>query len=87
MAGEPNPAPAPCPLATRLIYCTMISDREIWQAAGGMIKRYGADAASEAAMRADEMLDDGDIDGCAVWRRIMLAVEGLSGMEPGGEVN
>ena len=65
----------------------MISDREIWQTAGAMIKRYGADATAEAAMRADEMLDDGDIDGCAVWRRIMLAVEGLSGMEPRGKVN
>ena len=65
----------------------MISDREIWQAAGAMIKRFGEDAATEAAKRADELLDKGDTDGCAVWRRIMLAVEGLSGMEPSGKVN
>ena len=28
----------------------MITDREIWQAANAMIKRYGEDAAGEAAM-------------------------------------
>ena len=31
----------------------MISDREIWQAAGAMVKRYGQDAATEAEFRAD----------------------------------
>ena len=36
-----------------------------------MVKRYGQDAATEAAMRADQLLDEGDMDGCAVWRRIM----------------
>ncbi len=65
----------------------MISDREIWQAAGAMIKRYGEDAATEAAMRADELLAEGDADGYAVWKRIIQAVEGLAGMEPGGKVN
>ncbi len=65
----------------------MISDREIWQTAGVMIKRYGEDAATEAAKRADELFDEGDVDGCAIWRRIVGAVEGLSGTEPKGKVN
>jgi hypothetical protein len=30
-----------------------------------------------AAGRADELLDDGDIDGAAVWRRILAAIEEL----------
>jgi len=34
-----------------------------------------------AAMRADEMLDMGDIDGKAVWLRIMNAVEELGAEE------
>ena len=34
----------------------MISDREIWQAAGVMVKRYGEDAAKEAEFRADALL-------------------------------
>ena len=51
----------------------MISDREIWQAAGAMIKRYGEDAATEAASRADELLVEGDAEGYAIWRRIIEA--------------
>ena len=65
----------------------MISDREIWQAANAMIKRYGHDAAGEAEFRADALLVEGDAEGYAVWRRIMEAVEGLSETEPGGKVN
>ncbi len=34
-------------------------------------------------MRADAMLDKGDLDGCAVWKRILRAVEELQGAEPG----
>ena len=65
----------------------MISDREIWQTASVMVKRYGEDAATEAAKRADELFDEGDVEGCATWRRILEAIEGLSAMEPGGKVN
>ncbi len=65
----------------------MISDREIWQTSGAMIKRFGEDAATESAMRADELLDEGDMDGCAVWKRIMRAAEELLAMEPDGKVN
>ncbi len=51
-----------------------------------MVKRYGVDAATEAEKRADELLDEGDTDGCAVWRRIMRAAEELLAMEPSGRV-
>ncbi len=33
-------------------------------------------------MRADALLDKGDVDGYAVWRRILRAVEELQGSEP-----
>ena len=52
-----------------------------------MIKCYRDDAANEAKIRADELLVEGDADGYAIWRRIVAAVEGLSGSEPGGKVN
>ncbi len=52
-----------------------------------MVKRYGDDAATEAEFRADQLLAESDAEGYAIWRRIMEAVEGLSGMEPGGKVN
>ena len=61
----------------------MISDREIWQTAGVMVKRYGEDAAKEAEFRADALLVDGDAGGYAIWRRIMEVIEGLSATEPG----
>ena len=34
-------------------------------------------------MRADAMLEAGDLDGYAVWKRILRAVEELQGIEPG----
>ena len=48
----------------------MISDREIWQAANAMVKRFGDDAAREAECRADQLLVEGDADSYAIWRRI-----------------
>ncbi len=65
----------------------MITDREIWQAANAMVKRFGDDAAREAECRADQLLVERDAEGYTVWRRIMAAVEGLSGPAPGGKVN
>ncbi len=34
-------------------------------------------------MKADAMLDKGDLDGCAVWKRILRAVGELQRAEPG----
>ncbi len=42
-----------------------------------LVKHHGQDAPIHAAMRADAMLDKGDLDGCAVWRRMLRAVEEL----------
>ena len=39
------------------------------------MKQHGEDAPIEAAMRADAMLESGDLDGYAVWRRVLRAVE------------
>jgi hypothetical protein len=37
----------------------MIDDRDVWQAAVLLVKRYGDDAMLEAAERADQLLDGG----------------------------
>ena len=43
---------------------------------------------SRAAERADELLEAGDIEGAAIWRAIMDAIEELQrGPEPGEMVN
>ncbi len=60
----------------------MISDIDIYRSAHVVVKRYGEDAAIEAAMRADEMLEKGELAGYGVWRRILEAVEELERMEP-----
>ncbi len=38
-------------------------------------------------MRADAMLEAGDLDGYAVWKRVLRAVEELQGTEPGARVH
>ncbi len=67
----------------------MISDLDIYRSANVLMKRHGQDASIEAAMRADAMLDKGDLDGCAVWKRILRAVEELQGAasKPGEAVH
>ncbi len=60
----------------------MTSDLDIWRSAQTLIKQHGEDAPIEAAIRADAMLEKGDLDGCAVWKRILRAVEKLQGAAP-----
>ena len=55
----------------------MASDLDIYRSASVLIRHRGEDAPIEAAMRADAMLERGDLDGYAVWRRIVKAVEEL----------
>ena len=50
--------------------------------ANDLLERHGADAPIEAAMRADAMLEKGDLGGLAVWKRILRAIEELQRAEP-----
>ncbi len=52
----------------------MTSDIDIYRSANLLVKQHGADAPIHAAMRADEMLEAGDLGGYAVWKRIVKAV-------------
>ncbi len=64
----------------------MTSDLDVYRAAHLLIERHGDDAPIEAAMRADELAADGDMDGRSVWLRIVKAVEELLAKErPEGE--
>ena len=42
-----------------------------------MIDQHGDDAALYASGRADLLLEDGDIEGAVIWRRITEAIEEL----------
>ena len=50
-----------------------------------LVKQHGDEAPIHAAMRADELLDAGDLDGQAVWKRVLAAVEELQDRKPPGE--
>ncbi len=55
----------------------MIPDLDIFRSANVLVKRYGPDTPIQAAMRADAMLDKGDLDGYAVFKRMVKATEEL----------
>ncbi len=65
----------------------MIPDIDIYRSGQVLMKQHGIDAPIHTAMRADAMLDKGDLDGYAVWKRILQAVGELQGAAPkSGEV-
>ncbi len=55
----------------------MTSDLDIYRAANELIKQHSEDAPIHAAMRADELMEAGDMEGRAVWLRIVKAIEEL----------
>ncbi len=63
----------------------MTSNFDIYRAANDLVKQRGDDAPIEAAMRADELAADGDMEGRAVWLRIVKAIEELPSEERPGD--
>ncbi len=55
----------------------MTSDLDIYRSANELIKQHGDDAPIHAAMRDDELMEAGDMEGVAAWLRIVRAVEEL----------
>ena len=60
----------------------MISDLDIYLAAKIIIKKLGEDAPIHVAVRADAMLEAGDLDGLAMWKRILRVIEELKRTAP-----
>ncbi len=50
---------------------------DIYRSAKLLIDQHGDEAPIHAAVRADALLDQGDMDGRAVWLRVLKAVEEL----------
>ncbi len=65
----------------------MTSDLDIYRAAHELINQHGEAADIEAAMRADECLAAGDMEGEAVWLRIVKAIEELLAKERPGDAD
>ena len=63
----------------------MTSEIDVYRSAHALIQQHGDEAAIEAAIKADAMLDKGDLDGGAVWRRIVAAVNEMLSTRPGDD--
>ncbi len=59
----------------------MVPDLDIYRTANVLIREHGADAPIHAAMRADALLEAGDLEGCAVFKRVLKAVEEMLSKE------
>jgi len=53
------------------------SDLDIYRSANELIKQHDEDAPILAAMRADQLMEAGDMEDRAVWLRIVKAIEEL----------
>ena len=57
------------------------SNLDIYRAAKLLIDQHGDEAAVHAAMRGDELLAAGDMEGKATWVRILTAIDVLRSKE------
>ncbi len=59
-----------------------MDDIDIYRSAKLLIDKHGDEAAIIAIKRATEMLDAGDVDGYAVWKRIVDAIKDMQRETP-----
>ena len=55
----------------------MTSNLDIYRTAKVLVDQHGEDAPIHAAMTADELMAKGDLDGQAIWKLILKAIEEL----------
>lgn len=60
-----------------------MDDLDIYRTAKLLIDQHGADARIHAAMKQDAMLERGDLNGVAVWRMVIRAIEELENTADG----
>lgn len=65
----------------------MISERDVWGVAKMYIDQHGTEAPIHAAMKADKMLELGDLDGQLVWKAIVRAIEKLMSEVPDSQIH
>jgi len=55
---------------------------DLWRSAALMVQQHGEDAAIQAAIRSDALLDQGDVEGSRVWRKIVGIINWLDVEKP-----
>jgi hypothetical protein len=63
----------------------VIDDPDIFRAAKLLIDQHGGAAPIRAVERAEQLAEEGDLDGVAVWRRILEAIDELMPSRRDGE--
>jgi hypothetical protein len=61
----------------------VLTEWELWACADEAIRQHGLDAPIFAAMRADKLLEEGEMDGAANWRLIVTRINQLLAKPPG----
>lgn len=62
------------------------TELEIYRAAEDLIAEYGPLAPAYVSREVSELFDDGDMDGCELWTRVLVAIgEVLATRRPAGE--
>ena len=66
-----------------------VSDIDLYRSAKLFVDRHGDEASIHAAMKADAMLETGNLDGAAVWLQVIGAIKELlrGRPEPGEAVH
>ena len=62
----------------------MPDEIDIYRSANLLIEQHGDDASIHAAQEADACLEKGDLDGKAVWIRVIGAIKELLSQQPPG---
>lgn len=57
---------------------TEISNADIFYTANKLIDRYGLDAVTVAGMKAEELLNNGNMDGYRMWKRVGMVIDDIS---------
>ena len=65
----------------------MTADIDLYRAAKLYVDQHGDLATFEAGMRADAMLEVGDMEGSATWRKVIKAIEVIQATEPDGSLH
>ena len=60
----------------------MTSDLDVYRSAAAFIDQHSDEASIHAAMKADAMLERGNMDGRAVWLRIVDAIKDMQREAP-----
>ena len=65
----------------------MVEEIDVWRSANLYVGQFGDQAVLEAGMKADEMLERGDMDGVAFWRRVIKAINKLQNSKLDGTIH